>query len=88
VVKRKAKKRSVTGIEPNDKETPRTVWLRLRSGCERRTRAIRALSVAARYRWGELRAGGGSLDTSLLEAPPTETRTEIKRLANEGAWTR
>jgi len=46
----------------------------------------RAYLLLRGYRWGELRAGGGSLDTSLLEAPPTETRTEIKRLANEGAW--
>lgn len=38
-------------------------------------------------RWGELRAGGAEVDPTLLEAPPTETRQELKRLALEGDWT-
>jgi type VI secretion system protein ImpA len=38
-------------------------------------------------RWGELRAGGADIDPTLLEAPPTETRQELKRLALEGDWT-
>ncbi|MGC9969397.1 MAG: type VI secretion system protein TssA [Bryobacteraceae bacterium] len=38
-------------------------------------------------RWGELRAGGADVDPTLLEAPPTETRQELKRLAYEGDWT-
>jgi type VI secretion system protein ImpA len=38
-------------------------------------------------RWGELRAGGADVDPTLLEAPPTETRQELKRLAHEGDWT-
>ncbi|MCS7314547.1 MAG: type VI secretion system domain-containing protein, partial [Bryobacteraceae bacterium] len=37
-------------------------------------------------RWGELRAVGGSPDASLLEAPSTETRQLLKRLASEGSW--
>ncbi len=39
-------------------------------------------------RWGELRAAGEGCDpdASLLEAPPTEIRQSIKRLANEGEW--
>lgn len=37
-------------------------------------------------RWGELRANGDSIDTAMLEAPPTEVRQELKRLAGEGDW--
>lgn len=37
-------------------------------------------------RWGELRAGGAEVDSSLLEAPPTEIRQDLKRLANEADW--
>jgi type VI secretion system protein ImpA len=39
-------------------------------------------------RWGELRAAGEGYDPdpALLEAPPTQTRQELKRLANEGEW--
>jgi type VI secretion system protein ImpA len=37
-------------------------------------------------RWGELRAGGSSLDPSLLESPPSETRQQLKKLAAEGQW--
>lgn len=37
-------------------------------------------------RWGELRAGGESVDPAVLEAPPGEIRQEIKRLSTEGDW--
>ncbi len=37
-------------------------------------------------RFGELRAGGESPDLSLLDAPPTEIRQDLKRMANEGQW--
>jgi len=37
-------------------------------------------------RWGELRAGGSGIDPTLLEAPSTQTRQELKRLAYEGDW--
>ena len=37
-------------------------------------------------RWGELRAAGTSLDPAILEAPPTEKRTHIKKMAMEGKW--
>jgi type VI secretion system protein ImpA len=38
-------------------------------------------------RWGELRAHRDDLSPDLLEAPPTETRHELKRLSGEGSWT-
>jgi type VI secretion system protein ImpA len=37
-------------------------------------------------RWGELRASGGDVDASLLEAPDTAVRQELKRLFNEGEY--
>jgi type VI secretion system protein ImpA len=37
-------------------------------------------------RWGELRDRGSSLDPAILEAPPTEKRTHIKKMALEGNW--
>jgi type VI secretion system protein ImpA len=37
-------------------------------------------------RWGELRGRGSSLDPAILEAPPTERRTHIKKMAMEGNW--
>jgi type VI secretion system protein ImpA len=37
-------------------------------------------------RWGELRAGGTEIDASLLEAPPTEIRQNLKRFASESDW--
>jgi type VI secretion system protein ImpA len=37
-------------------------------------------------RFGELRAGGSDLDVSLLAAPPTETRQELKRAIDESDW--
>jgi len=37
-------------------------------------------------RWGELRAAGSAIDPAILEAPPTEKRTHIKKMAMEGNW--
>lgn len=37
-------------------------------------------------RWGEVRANVGDVDASLLEAPPTETRKQLRKLLQEGDW--
>jgi len=37
-------------------------------------------------RWGELRAGGATIDQLKLAAPPGETRQNLKRLSMEGNW--
>jgi type VI secretion system protein ImpA len=37
-------------------------------------------------RWGEVRGAGATLNPALLEAPPTEKRTQIKKMAMEGNW--
>lgn len=42
--------------------------------------------VLRALRWGELRAAGPNPDYSLLEAPPTETRQQLKRLTADGYW--
>jgi type VI secretion system protein ImpA len=38
-------------------------------------------------RWGELLAKGSSPSSAELEAPSSDTRQKIKRLANDGRWT-
>lgn len=38
------------------------------------------------YRWGELRAGGGRPDPRKLEAPSSDIRQRIKKLAIENNW--
>jgi len=38
-------------------------------------------------RWGELREAGPSLSPDMLEPPPTEKRTQLKKSAMEGNWT-
>jgi type VI secretion system protein ImpA len=38
------------------------------------------------YRWGELRASGGSIDPKLLAAPSTEARTKLKGLLLDARW--
>ena len=38
-------------------------------------------------RWGELRAAGTDIDATLLAAPPSDLRQDLKRLAMEGNWT-
>lgn len=37
-------------------------------------------------RWGELRAAGTEIDASMLAAPPTEIRQNLKKLAIESNW--
>jgi type VI secretion system protein ImpA len=38
------------------------------------------------FRWGELRGGGADPEWFLLDAPPTEVRQNLKRLASEQNW--
>lgn len=65
--------------------------------CERVVSAARYLRTEDCYnpvpylllrglRWGELRAAGSRLDSSILEPPPTEIRQSLKRLALESEW--
>ena len=43
--------------------------------------------VLRALRWGELRANASSLDSALLDSPPSETRQLLKKLASESQWT-
>jgi type VI secretion system protein ImpA len=38
------------------------------------------------FRWGELRASGRNVDPRLLEAPMTQTRTQLKSLLLDAKW--
>lgn len=38
------------------------------------------------FRWGELRANGQQIDPRLLEAPTTQTRTQLKMFLLDGQW--
>jgi type VI secretion system protein ImpA len=38
------------------------------------------------FRWGELRGAGQNVDPRLLEAPTTQTRTQLKMLLLDGKW--
>ena len=38
------------------------------------------------FRWGELRAAGQNVDPRLLEAPATQTRTQLKTLLLDAKW--
>ncbi len=37
-------------------------------------------------RWGELRSAGAALNPAMLEAPPTEKRSLIKKMSMDGDW--
>lgn len=45
-----------------------------------------AFLVIRAFRWGELRAKAPKIEPLMLEAPPSETRAEIKRLFLESQW--
>ena len=83
----RAPARKVVGLEPVDRE----------DAVSRLAAAARFLRSEDGYspapylilrglRWGELRAGGNEPDVSLLEAPPTEIRQQLKRAAVDSSW--
>src|SRR6266851_2223399 len=82
-----ARKRGTVSEEPADPDDA----VRRMHGLARYLRLANPASpvpymVLRGLRWGELRAGGSSLDPSLLESPPSETRQQLKKLAAEGQW--
>lgn len=48
--------------------------------------AVAAYLLSRSARWGELRSAGDSLDPSLLAAPSTDLRQNLKRFSNENNW--
>ncbi len=45
-----------------------------------------SFTILRGLRWGELRYDGATLDPLKMEAPPTEVRTNLKKLLIEGNW--
>ena len=80
------KKRAVTA-EPADRDdaTQRLVLVAHFLRHENARNPVSYLLLRA-LRWGELREGGTALNPALLEAPATEKRTHIKKMAMEGNW--
>jgi type VI secretion system protein ImpA len=81
-----AKKKSVTA-EPADREDA-IQRLAIVAHFLRHESAVNPVPylLLRALRWGELRAAGATLDPALLEAPPTEKRTVIKKMSMEGDW--
>lgn len=82
-----ARRRAVAGLEPADVDE---AGARI-AAVAKFLRAQDAYGPAAYlllrgWRWGELRAGGESPAATLLEAPPSDVRQNIKRLALESNW--
>lgn len=86
VVKRAARRKAVTGIEPNDAEDAADRLAAVAAWCRQQDASNPAPYLMLRgYRWGELRGASATPDPSQFEAPSTEVRTEIKRLFLEGS---
>ncbi|MFN7939296.1 MAG: type VI secretion system protein TssA [Bryobacteraceae bacterium] len=82
-----ARKRAVTGIEPQDFDDAADRLGAVASWIRSQDLSNPSSYLMLRgYRWGELRASGSSPDYSLLDPPPTETRQQIKKLAMDGYW--
>jgi type VI secretion system protein ImpA len=81
-----AKKKSVTA-EPSDREDAlqRLAVVAHFLRHEAPVNPVPYLLLRA-LRWGEIRAAGATLNPALLEAPPTEKRTLIKKMSMEGDW--
>jgi type VI secretion system protein ImpA len=81
-----AKKKSVTA-EPADREDA-VQRLAIVAHFLRHESAVNPVPylLLRALRWGEIRAAGATLDAALLEAPPTEKRTLIKKMSMEGDW--
>ena len=79
--------RKVTSAEPVDREDAISRIITIAAYLRREDPYSPAPFLLLRgLRWGELRAAGATLDTSVLDSPPTDVRQTLKRLANEGAW--
>ena len=78
--------RKVTSVEPADKEDAGARVAAAAAFWRRENPSSPAPYLMLRgMRWGEIRAAS-SLDPNLFEAPPTEVRTKLKRLLNQGNY--
>lgn len=82
------KVRKITGAEPADNDDAAARIAAVAAWMRRENAYNPAPYLLLRgFRWGELRQAGSSPDGSLLEAPSTGVRQNIKRLAIDGSWT-
>src|SRR5208282_3263860 len=81
-----AKKKSVTA-EPADRDDA-MVRLAIVAHFLRKENPLNPVSylLLRAMRWGELRGSGTTLNVAILDAPPTEKRTLIKKMSMEGDW--
>ncbi|MBI4904941.1 MAG: type VI secretion system protein TssA [Acidobacteria bacterium] len=86
-VKKKPKK-AIAGLEPESVEevaerlSAIAVWMRAQNAYD-----PAPYLLLRGYRWGELRAADSTApDAALLDAPQTDVRTQIKRMAMESNW--
>jgi type VI secretion system protein ImpA len=81
------KKKVVAGIDPEDAEDAAARLEAVARFLRQQDPSSPAPYLLLRgYRWGELRGYGESPDYSVLAAPPTEVRQNLKRLAAESNW--
>jgi len=79
--------RRVTSAEPVDREDAVSRIVAVAAYLRREDPYSPAPFLLLRgLRWGELRAAGAALDTSVLESPNGDIRQTLRRLANEGSW--
>lgn len=80
-------RKTIAGIEPADKEeVPARLaaiakFLREQDGYD-----PAPYLLLRGFRWGELRKGGSSPDPTLLEAPSTQVRTQLKKAIMDSDW--
>lgn len=81
------RKRAVAGLEPEDAQDAAERLAAVAEWMRSQDPGNPASYLLLRgFRWGELRASGGSPDPALLEPPSTEVRTQIKKLSLEGSY--
>lgn len=79
--------RRVTSIEPADlDDASLRIAAAARFWRQQDTYSPAPYLMLRGMRWGELRAAGETPDSTLFDAPSTETRTSLKRLLSEGSY--
>ena len=84
--RRRARPEGGAGAHRPIRRMPSSAWRLWRGSSDRSPYSPVAYLLMRGLRWGELRANGVSLDECLLEAPPTEVRQKLKKLAADGLW--
>ena len=89
VVEKPVKKaaRKITSAEPADKDDAASRIAAVAAWMRREDAYNPAPFLMLRgFRWGELKQAGSSPDPMMLEAPPSDVRQNIKKLAGDSSW--